>query len=61
MQRNIVCNAASSGGRQATRRYWMYNHGMRREEIEQTVRLALADTASNVDAGSIDPDRSFRD
>lgn len=34
---------------------------MRREEIEQTVRLALTDTAPKVDPGSIDPDRSFRD
>lgn len=39
----------------------MYNDWMNREEIEQAVRQALADTAPEVDAGGIDPDKSFRD
>lgn len=34
---------------------------MNRSEIEQVVRKALSEVAPEVDAGSIDPDTSFRD
>lgn len=34
---------------------------MKRSEIEDTVRKALTTVAPEVDTGSIDPDRSFRD
>lgn len=34
---------------------------MNRSEIELTVRKALTDVAPEVDAGNIDPDKSFRD
>ncbi len=34
---------------------------MKRSEIEDTVRKALTTVAPEVDAGSIDPDKSFRD
>ncbi|MGA8261679.1 MAG: acyl carrier protein [Arenicellales bacterium] len=34
---------------------------MNREQIEQTVMKALARIAPEVDAGTMDPDKSFRD
>lgn len=34
---------------------------MNRSEIEDTVRKALTNVAPEVDAGNIDPDKSFRD
>lgn len=34
---------------------------MNRSEIEQVVRKALSEVAPEVDAGSIDPDTSFRE
>lgn len=34
---------------------------MKTSEIEQTVRTALTNVAPEVDAGNIDPDKSFRD